>query len=434
MAEFTSTVHQNEFLPDGGTDVHAIVSVTCSGAGEVVAWGGPGVGGGSGGDAGEVIIVDVSGSMDVQGVQAAAYAASAALDEIVDGVWFAIVAGNHEAALCYPTGTSAAMARMSAQTRLEAKRSLQRLAPGGGTAMGRWLLAAGQLFATVPSLSKRHAILLTDGANQHETPQELSWALDQVRGRFQVDCRGLGAAWQVAEVRRIAETLLGSVDLIRTWDGLSEDFAALMASSMGKGVSDAQLRVWAPQGAEVLFVKQVSPTLEDLSGRRVEVNALTGGYDTGAWGDETRDYHVAVRLAPKAVGQEQLASRVQLVVGGEVRAQGLVKAAWSADDVLTAQISPEVAHYTGQTELASAIQEGLRAKAMGDDVTATSRLGRAVQLARETGDDGATSRLSRVVDIEDAATGRVRLRRHVDKLDEMELDTASTKTTRVRPS
>ena len=41
--------------------------------------------------------------------------------------------------------------------------------------------------------------------------------------------------------------------------------------------------------------------------------------------------------------------------------------------------------------------------------------------------------LQRVVDIEDAATGRVRLRRNVDKLDEMELDTASTKTTRVRP-
>ncbi|SOC52135.1 VWA domain-containing protein [Ornithinimicrobium cerasi] len=428
MAEFTTTVHQNEFLPDGGTDVHAIVSVTCAGAGTVAPMSS------ASGEAGEIIIVDVSGSMDVQGVQAAAYAASAALDQIVDGVWFAIVAGNHEAALCYPNGMSAAMARMSAQTRLEAKRSLQRLAPGGGTAMGRWLLAAGQLFGTVPSLTKRHAILLTDGANQHETPDELSWAIEQVRGRFEVDCRGLGAAWQVAEVRRIAEALMGTVDLIRTWEGLPEDFAQLMQQSMGRGVSDTQVRVWAPQGAEVLFVKQVSPTLEDLSARRVEVNPLTGGYDTGAWGDETRDYHVAVRLAPKAIGQEQLAARVQLAVGSDVRAQGLVKARWSADSLLTAQISPEVAHYTGQTELASAIQDGLRAKAIGDDLTATSKLGRAVQLARETGDEAATSRLSRVVDIEDASTGRVRLRRNVDKLDEMELDTASTKTTRVRPS
>ncbi|OLT22210.1 hypothetical protein BJF81_13250 [Ornithinimicrobium sp. CNJ-824] len=428
MAEFTATVHQNEHLPDGGTDVHAIVSVTCTGAGTVAP-----MSSGSG-EAGEIIIVDVSGSMDVQGVQAAAYAASAALDQIVDGVWFAIVAGNHEAALCYPTTGTASMVRMSAQSRLEAKRSLQRLVPGGGTAMGRWLLAAAQLFGTVPTLTKRHAILLTDGANQHETPQELSWAIEQVRGRYQADCRGLGAAWQVEEVRRIAEALMGTVELIRTWDGLPEDFARLMQQSMGRGVSDAELRVWAPQGAQILFVKQVAPTLEDLTGRRREVNALTGAYDTGAWGDETRDYHVAVRLAPRALGQEQLAARVQLAVAGEVRAQGLVKARWSDDSLLTAQISPEVAHYTGQTELASAIQEGLRAKAIGDDTTATSKLGRAVQLARQTGDEAATSRLARVVDIEDAATGRVRLRRNVDRLDEMELDTASTKTTRVRPS
>ena len=27
MAEFTATVYQNEFLPDGGTDVNAIVTV-----------------------------------------------------------------------------------------------------------------------------------------------------------------------------------------------------------------------------------------------------------------------------------------------------------------------------------------------------------------------------------------------------------------------
>ena len=34
MAQFTSEVFQNEFLADGGTDVHAIVRVTCAGAGQ----------------------------------------------------------------------------------------------------------------------------------------------------------------------------------------------------------------------------------------------------------------------------------------------------------------------------------------------------------------------------------------------------------------
>ena len=37
-----------------------------------------------------------------------------------------------------------------------------------------------------------------------------------------------------------------------------------------------------------------------------------------------------------------------------------------------------------------------------------------------------------MVDIDDAETGTVRLKRAVDKADEMALDTASTKTTRVR--
>jgi hypothetical protein len=78
------------------------------------------------------------------------------------------------------------------------------------------------------------------------------------------------------------------------------------------------------------------------------------------------------------------------------------------------------------------IQEGLAAKAAGDTATATTKLGRAVQLAEATGNDEATTRLRKVVEIEDPATGTVRLRRNVDKLDEMALDTSSTKTTRVK--
>ncbi|WP_226343809.1 VWA domain-containing protein [Agilicoccus flavus] len=424
MPEFSAAVYQNEYLPDGGTDVHAIVTATCRGAGAA--------GSSGSGDAGEIIVVDTSGSMEAAGVQAARYAAAAALDQILDGVWFAIIAGNHQARLCYPDGSSAAMVRMDASTRATAKQSLARLYADGGTAMGTWLRAAAQLFDTVPSLAQRHVILLTDGENQHETPQQLTAAIESVRGRFQADCRGLGAAWQVDEVRRISDALLGTVDLIPRREDMAGEFESLMRTSMSRGIAEASLRVWAPQGAEVLFVRQVAPTLDDMTHRRVEVNPLTGSYPTGSWGDETRDFHVAVRLPAKAVGAEQLAARVQLAVRGEVVAQGLVKAKWSTDDSLTARISPEVAHYTGQTELATAIREGLAAKAVGDVTTATNRLGRAVQLATQTGDDAATGRLRRVVDIDDAGTGSVRLRRDVERLDEMALDTASTKTTRVR--
>ena len=422
MATFTAEVFQNEFLPDGGSDVHAIVTVTCAGAGEAGRTGA--------GDAGEVVVVDTSGSMGQTKIRAVQQAAAAALDQVHDGVWFAVIAGNHEARMAYPSSGPRAMVRMDDQARAAAKAAIGGFVPDGGTAMGTWLRLATQVFADIPGLAQKHAILLTDGINQHETPEQLTAAIEGARGQFQCDCRGVGADWQVAEVRRIATALLGSVDLIAAPENMAADFEQIMRESMGRGVAEAWLRVWAPQGAQVLFVRQVSPTVDDLTGRRTEVNALTSAYPTGSWGDEARDYHVAVRLAAKAVGQEQLAARVQLAVGTEVVAQGLVKAMWSGDDTLTTRIDPAVAHYTGQAELAEAIQDGLAAKAAGDTATATTKLGRAVQLAAETGNDEATTRLRKIVDVDDGGT--VRLRRAVDKLDEMALDTASTKTTRVK--
>ncbi|MEV6282332.1 VWA domain-containing protein [Kribbella sp. NPDC051770] len=424
MAEFSATVYQNEFLPDGGTDVHAIVTVDCAGAG---------VAGQTGsGDAGEIIIVDTSGSMGAEGVRAAAYAAQTAIDQILDGVWFAVISGNDRAQLAFPPSAEPVMVRMDAYTRQAAKEAVSRFYADGGTAMGTWLRLASRVFATVPSLSQKHAILLTDGENQHESPEVLTATIEAVTGQFQCDCRGVGVAWQVDEVRRIATALLGTVDIIPAPEQLAAEFQKLIQQAMSKGVAAADLRVWAPQGAQVLFVRQVAPTVDDLTARRTEVNALTGSYPTGSWGDESRDYHVAVRLAAKGIGQEQLAARVQLAVGDQVLAQGLVKALWSADEALTTRISPEVAHYTGQTELADAIQEGLAAKAAGDTATATTKLGRAVQLAAQTGNEEATSRLRKVVDIDDQDTGTVRLKRTVEKVDEMALDTASTKTTRVK--
>ena len=95
------------------------------------------------------------------------------------------------------------------------------------------------------------------------------------------------------------------------------------------------------------------------------------------------------------------------------------------------RISPQVAHYTGQAELASAIHDGLEARKAGDDDTATVKLGRAVQLAHESGNEGTVKLLQKVVEVDDPATGTVRLKRGVAAVDEMALDTRSTRTVRV---
>ena len=208
-------------------------------------------------------------------------------------------------------------------------------------------------------------------------------ALTAAQGQFQCDCRGIGSDWVVEELRTIANALLGTVDIIAKPEDLEADFEAMIRTSMSRGVADARLRVWAPQGSEVLFVRQVAPTVEDLTAKAVQVGPLVREFPTGAWSDESRDYHVAVRVPVAPLGNERLAARVEVVINDEVVAKSLVKATWSADANLTTRIDPAVAHYTGQAQLADAIQRGLAAKASGDDRTATVLLGEAAKIAHD---------------------------------------------------
>ena len=58
-------------------------------------------------------------------LEAAKLAASAAVDQILDGTWFSVVAGTHQAYLAFPpvrTGTG--MVRMDARARFEAHQAI----------------------------------------------------------------------------------------------------------------------------------------------------------------------------------------------------------------------------------------------------------------------------------------------------------------------
>jgi von Willebrand factor type A C-terminal domain/von Willebrand factor type A domain len=420
MSTFTVEAYQNEYLPLGGSEVNAIVTVTSEAS----------AGSSQQPDAAEIVIVDTSGSMDSPSrkIKAAREATAVAIDCIRDGVAFAVIAGTGDADIVYPASGRLALA--SEETRAEAMQAASRLKAEGGTAMGRWLKVAAALFASVPDRTC-HAILLTDGQNQHETEKQLTNVLEHVQGRFQCDCRGVGTDWEVSELRRIASALLGTVDIIPEPDGMADDFRTVMQGAMGKATGNVSLRLWTPQGATVAFVRQVAPTIEDLTDRAAPVNALTADYPTATWGSEARDYHVRIDVPAREPGEEMLAGRVTLVEGDEVLGQALLRAIWTAEEQLSTRISREVAHYTGQVELADCIQEGLEARKLGDPATATFKLGRAVQLAATSGNDGTLKLLEAVVDVEDAATGTVRLRGDVAIVDEMSLDTRSTATVRV---
>lgn len=439
VPQFAVDVYQNEYLPEGGREVNAIVTVTATGGGTV----GSAVAAphlyspGQGPSAAVALLVDCSGSMDYPPTKMrnARDATAAAIDTLRDGVHFTVVAGTHVAKEVYPGDGQLAVADQT--TRERAKQALRRLSAGGGTAIGTWLRLADRLLSTA-DVAIRHAILLTDGRNEHESPEGLGAALDSCAGRFTCDARGVGTDWEVKEVTGIASALLGTADIVADPAGLAGDFTRMMETAMGKEVADVALRLWTPVGTSVRFVKQVAPTVEELTGRRTEAGPRAGDYPLGSWGDESRDYHVCVEVPAAGLGQEMLAARASLVVpepDGSVRnlgAQGLVRAVWTDDMAASTSIDPQVAHYTGQAELAQAIQQGLDLRKAGDIDGATAKLGRAVQLAGSSGNADTAKLLSKVVDVVDAAAGTVRLKAKVEEADEMTLETRSTKTVRVK--
>jgi len=421
-ATFTTESFQNSFVAPGVSRVSAIVSVTAEDSGSVR----------TEPDVVELILVDCSASMahPWEKIQAARNATRAAVEALRDGVWFAIVRGAESAEVVYPRREG--LVRASPDTKRAAIKAIGSLQPVGGTAIGSWLTLAADLMSLRPD-AIHHAILLTDGKDEDETEAELDTAIARCEGVLQCDCRGVGTDWAVSELRKIATALLGSLDIIRDPAAMEAEFRLMTEAAMARQL-EVSLRVWIPNHARINFVRQVSPSILDLTARGRAAGPLITDYLTGAWGSERREYHVSIDVRPGQVGAEMLASRVSVLVRNNVVAKALVKAIWTEDDALTAPLSPEVAHYAGQAELARAIQEGLEALRDRNEELANRKLGRAAQLAVESGNNPVAGLIANVVDVVDAATGKVRMRRTVDRSDEMALDTRSTKTVRISSS
>ena len=245
----------------------------------------------------------------------------------------------------------------SDQDRRGATEAIGLLQSEGGTAIGEWLDAARQLFGRTQATA-RHAILLTDGRNESQDPTDLAADVEACRGVFQCDCRGVGTDWDVEELRRIATALLGSVDIVADPQGLAADFEAMISSSQSRAMPDVRLRVWAPQGAVIESLRQVSPEVVDLTATSSPSAPLARDFRLGGWAPgESRDYHLRIQVKPGAVGDEMLAGRVSLVLADDtVATQALVRAVWTDDVELSTRMEGHVAHYNGQVELADAIQ------------------------------------------------------------------------------
>ena len=424
-ANFKAETFQNEFVPAGTTDIHAIMTVTAAES--------AGAEGASAGVANGnrlfAILCDVSGSMEGGKLLAAKGAIATVVRLLPEDCHFFIVTGSDSGHVICPTTRADASGKQRA---LAAIRDVQ---ASGGTRISQWLTSALAQFQAA-SAGVRQALLLTDGQNDPTDQQLLTDALKRCEGMFQCDCRGVGTDWRVEQLRSIADVLLGTTDIIRSPSEIEADFRAILGKSLAKTMGAVSLRLWTPQGAYVKFCKEVSPEIVDLTHKSRQVKPQVLEYPTGAWGKgEARDFHFCIQVNPGSVGDEVLAGRAILIYsehGTENKlAEARILAVWTDDESKSAKIDRVVAHYTGQAELAQSIQEGLEARAHGDTEKATVLLGKAVKIANDSGNEATAKLLRQVVDVQDAETGTVRLKQAVAKEDSMALETRSTKTARI---
>jgi hypothetical protein len=438
---FRIEAFQNRYLSPGQNRVDAILSVTA------------GADAGASGDGNKRqlvvgFIVDKSGSMAGERIHAVREAVIKAIRMLDERTWFFVVAFDAAAQVLVPDvqynagrPTRAPALQATQANKDLAAKALMNMSAGGGTAMSAGLSAAREIFALAPT-AIREAIFLTDGKNESETKEKVGAELARCAGMFECDCWGVGTDWRVGEVQQIAEALLGKASLIPEPHGIEEAFRRAMEQASAKALKDVRLRLWTPQGATLAFVKQVNPTIDEMTGKATVISPQVREYMTGAWASgEARDFHVGIDVRQGAVGDEMLAARPSIVYLAwqnsawveveEKPAEARLFANWTADDSLSSRIDHHVAHYTGQDELANAIQKGLELRAAGDEAGASHMLGKAVKLAHASHNTDMTHRLSKVVDVVDANSGTIRLKKDVHKAATMDLELESRTTKRV---
>jgi uncharacterized protein YegL len=424
--QFTLEAFFNPYLPLDGSRLDAIITVTA---------------GDSAGDPTETnrkvkavaYLIDTSGSMeDANKLKMAKVALRQAVELLDENSLFSIIAFDRYAHVVV------SMRPATEANKHGALEGINQLNAQGGTSMSTALRAALVEFAKAGDAIP-YAQFLTDGENNKVDQNELSQALKECEGRFTCDCWGVGVQWRPDELRAIAGQLLGTADAVPDPDHLETRFQEALARVMSKGIGDVRLRLQLPKTSKIVAVKQMSPEIVDLLKLVSPVDERNTDVPTGAWSaDESRDYYVAFTLEPQSEGEEMMACRPKVVFsqdGNEVVTAGQpIVATWTSDETASARIDANVAHYTGQEELASAIREGLEAKARGNNDEATVLLGKAAKIASQTGNDEVTARLKKVVDVIDADTGTVRLKSGDNKGAELELDMGGTRTVRRRPA
>jgi Ca-activated chloride channel family protein len=411
-------------LAHDARQLDALITVRASDAG-------PAAGNGTA-DLAEILVMDRSLSMAASGkINAAKRAANAAIDALDDGVLLGIIAGNHESEVLFPL--QGGLIRLDPTVRAAAKRRVLGLLPDGGTAIGKWLTAAGDLFAeAAPDGAVCHAALYTDGRNEHETAQQLEAALDDCADRFVCHARGLGDDWDYAPLLRIAEALHGDARAVVEISDLAADFAQLTRDARRLVVPRVYLGLGMNPVFHVGSIRQISPVEADLTRRRLTEDGQVR-FPLGAWSAGTRQYQLTLTFTPDdlEIGETLRAARMWLLTEGP---DGGREPVVEGDPLLVCRSeigAPPPPTITQLTWAANAYELGATMRACADAYLdqdydeADRRLREAMRLAATVADEDRL-RLLRAVAQEEG--GSVRMRRGLKRGLVQQLGVESTRT------
>ncbi|MER8029227.1 vWA domain-containing protein [Streptomyces bauhiniae] len=379
----------------------------------------------------QVLIMDRSLSMSRHKLDEAKRAMCAAIDTLRDGTLLGIVAGNHRAETIFPP--TGGLAVVDARSREDAKLRVVGQLPEGGTAIGQWLDRARDLFASVDSPGTvRHAVLYTDGKDEHETPEQLGEILELCADRFICHARGLGDDWHHDELLRITQALHGTAEAVVTIADLTEDFTRLMREAQRIVVPRLYLGLRVNNRFKLAFVRQTRPVEADLTGRQLKDGETH--VPLGSWPAESRQYQVSLRFDPDSLTVDELLRAARVTLHAEFPDGTRRPCSESAAMVVRRRAtpgfgiarSPDLTRVENERELGMAMRACADAQLRGDLERADRELRLATGLAESLGDT-ARLRLLRAV-ATTGPDGRPRLRRDASRGQMLRIGVDSTKT------
>lgn len=378
----------------------------------------------------QILIMDRSLSMSRHKLDEAKRAMCAAVDTLRDGTLLGIVAGNHQAEVIFPP--TGGLAVVDARSREDAKLRVIGQLPEGGTAIGQWLTCARDLFASVESPGTvRHAVLYTDGKDEHETPEQLGEVLASCADRFICHARGLGDDWHHDELLRITQALHGTAEAVVTVADLTEDFTHLMREAQRVVVPRLYLGLRLNSLFQLAFVRQTRPVEADLMGRQLQGGEIH--VPLGSWPAESRQYQVSLRFDPGALTVDEPLRAARVTLHAEFPDGTRRPCSESAAMVVRRRAtpgfgiarSPDLTRVENERELGMAMRACADAQLRGDLDRADHELRLATGLAESLGDTARLRLLRAVATI--GPDGRPRLRRDASRGQMLRIGVDSTK-------